>query len=318
MLCLSVIVFAGNGSITHVVHRVTKVVPDSDVPPEPLEDLQLELPDRCIAPLNASSSSLVVTSRELLSRDSGAHDEPQTRRQQTSQEKVWMYAPRQASSAAAGVHVEPTIMMCLSGSFWKLYVHALPWLTRAVEGDGATQPATPLGGASQVRSAAASVVGSVAGEGASMFGNGVTSSVAASPAAHSTAQDLSCLSPRQQRLPRSSLQELAVPRGPHSSTVKENGNGVIDGARLRCVRLFWNALVGDVGISQHVDGSLATFPADDMVSGSTAANTSFWGNAGETEGAGENPGSSTVMATGAASAVNKRGAAGKISMLLLC
>jgi hypothetical protein len=278
-------VHAGHGMITHVIQRVTTIIADCEDPPEPLDNLQVKLPDRWAAssttssrqqPLEGTSNNGTVANGN---RRSDLHASMRT-------ERIWMHAPRQNASAAPGGHLEPVLMLSLGGSFWRLYVHALPALAHLFADSSAslghTGLSTPLAGGSTFSRAGGDVVSSCASDDAArvVFGNGVdASSVAASPTA-SAAGAVGDASPRQQqRLPHSRLQELAVPL---AGTAAVNGNGTMNGTGLCCVRMFWNALVGDVGIAQHADGSMTIFPADDFVSGGVGGSTSFWGTSAAT------------------------------------
>lgn len=273
---------AGHGAITHVIQRVTTVVKDCNEPPEPLDNLQLQLPDRCAAPHAACQERPTYTPSDARPTITGAANGgglagtgagPRA-------ERVWLHAPRQDASAAAGSPSEPLMMMCLGGSFWKLYVHALQALARRIA-DVASGHADVLAGSSTLGRAGGSVGGSAV---AAAFGNGVASSAAASPTARSAAHASEGMAPGEELLPRSRLQELAVPA---AGGVPASSNGTVNGAAVKCVRMFCNPLVGDVGIAQHADGSMATFPADDLVVGGAIDSAMFWGSKLAADGTGE-------------------------------
>ena len=265
------------------------MVPDCEDAPEPLDNLQLQLPDRCTQQLARSPCDVRAAS-------CGG---PESEAKPTRSERVRLHAPRQDALAAAGSQLKPLLMMCLGGSFWRLYVHALPALARRITDVASGRSDVPLSGSSTLGRAAGSVMSSTtAGVATAVFGNGVASSVAASPRAGSAD-----MPPSQELLPCSHLQELAVPT---TGSAAVRGNGAVNGAGLACVRMFCDALVGDVGIAQHADGSMATFAADDLVAGGAIDDATFWGTSLAVEASGEGATNAGAGCSGQQHATKKR------------
>lgn len=135
---------------------------------------------------------------------------------QRPQQRVWAHAPRMDAAAAASGEALPLVALQLGGGLWKVRVRALPVLSgRAALSVAALRDSSSLGNAS------------------GFIGNGADSSTP--PGSPLSGPGTSA------GLPRSELERVEVP--------------AVTAAGLRCVRMFWNVLVGDVMVGLLGDGS---------------------------------------------------------------
>lgn len=142
----------------------------------------------------------------------------------TLQERTWARAVRMDAAASSSGTAAPLAALQLGGAVWKLHVRALPILC------GREPP-----GGSGAAAAGGSSLGSMAG----FIGNGADSSTPpGSPLSQPATTPRAAVAPS---LPRSDLERVAIP--------------AVEAAGLRCVRMFWNVLVGDVVVGLLGDGS---------------------------------------------------------------
>lgn len=131
------------------------------------------------------------------------------------QERSWARALRMDAASATSGTTQPLVALQLAGSLWKLRVRALP----------------ALAGRSEAMSAAMS--DSAGATSAGILGNGAGSTTpSASPRTPTATPGV---------LPRSELERVRIP--------------AVEAGGLRCVRMFWNVLVGDVVLGLLGDGS---------------------------------------------------------------